>query len=200
MAGPNVTDLKKQAKEILGPLKGWKHDCHAASVRLVKMGFGTRVARGWCDGVRGQHSWVVMGDDCYSHKALIVDPTLWSYREDVKGIYVGNVQKYGHIPHGHGSIWEAGKPTRGNGPIIKLTPEKELSAAADVFLDLLGPLDFQGWNQLANSPVGGWPAKEILTAIYQTKDIRSTIPIDIVGMVTDLNPHGLYMRENGKKS
>lgn len=71
-----------------GSLEAWAQQCHAASVRLVNSGvFGgqfVRVARGGCRGVFGQHSWVVVGRDCYADDALIVDATLWSYDRAVE--------------------------------------------------------------------------------------------------------------------
>ena len=47
--------LVKQATAVLEPLEAWAHNCHAASVHLMRSGvFGTcRVARGWADGVVG---------------------------------------------------------------------------------------------------------------------------------------------------
>jgi hypothetical protein len=45
---------------------------------------------------------------------------------------------------------------------------------------------------LANAPVEGWPAREILTAMAATPRLAACVPIDILGMVTDLNPKGLY--------
>ena len=58
-----------------------------------------------------RHSWVVLGDDCYHERALIVDPTLWSYDDTVEGVWVGSYRDRRHRPHGKGSIWNVG-PTR----------------------------------------------------------------------------------------
>lgn len=46
---------------------------------------------------------------------------------------------------------------------------------------------------LANLPVGDWPAAEILGQIADHPDLGHHIPIDVLGMVTDHNPSGLYL-------
>ena len=40
-------------------------------------------------------------------------------------------------------------------------------------------------------PVGGWPAGEIFEAMTHTKGLEALVPIDLLGMLTDLNPDGL---------
>jgi hypothetical protein len=41
--------------------------------------------------------------------------------------------------------------------------------------------------------MGGWPASEILVRFLEDHpDHEAVVPIDIVGMLTDLNPDGLY--------
>lgn len=183
-------------EEVLAPLERWSCQCHAASITVVKSGVvaPARVARGTCTGVFGQHSWVVLGDDCYDDDAEIIDPTLWSYDDSVEGIWTGTYQDGRHRPHGKGSIWEWGRPDEASGPVIELTPRQPFSDEAQDFLDLLGPLDEEGWAVLAHAPVEGWPAKEILSAMLDTKELGHRIPIDIVGMVTDRNPGGLYLK------
>jgi len=69
--------LFNAAERILtaeGPMDRWARQCHAASVALVKSGeFGEcRVARGTCNGVGGQHSWVVLSMDVYDKRATII--------------------------------------------------------------------------------------------------------------------------------
>jgi hypothetical protein len=187
----------KLAEKILDPLDDWARQCHAASIKLVTSGeFGTcRVARGSCVGVGGQHSWVVLGNDCYRDTATIIDPTLWSYDESVDGVWVGTMRDGRHRPHGAGLIWEYGRPPsaveRGEEP-MDLTPTKPWSSAAEVFLGLLGPLSKQGWIELAHYPVEGWPAGEIIEAMIES-GLEGYIPIDRVGMLTDRNPNGLYL-------
>ena len=187
--------LATWAAEVLAPLEDWAYRCHAASVKLVRHGeLGVcRVARGGCTGVRGQHSWVVLGDDCYAKRAAIIDPTLWSYDDTIEGVWVGSYRDGRHWPHGKGSIWDWGRPNHPTGPVVTLTPRKPFSPSAEIFLEMLGPLDFEGWVLLAHAPVENWPAAEILDAIENTEGLRGRVPIDILGMITDLNPKGLYL-------
>jgi hypothetical protein len=185
------------AEQVLAPLDGWAHQCHSASVQLVRSGrFGVcRVARGACTGVSAQHSWLILGNDCYDDDATIIDPTLWSYDDTVTGVWVGTYQDGRHRPHGKGFIWDWGRPNKARGPAITLTPREPFSDAALGFLDILGPLDHDGWCMLAHAPVEGWPAGEILDAVQHTDGLAGRVPIDILGMVTDLNPKGLYLPE-----
>ena len=39
----------------------------------------------------------------------------------------------------------------------------------------------------------GWPSREIIAAAYADDRLRVLIPIDIVGMLTDANPGGLFL-------
>lgn len=180
-------------RDVLGDLVAWEQQCHAASLHVVQSGVlgpEARVARGTCRGVGGQHSWIVLGDP-YDESARIVDPTLWSYDETVDGIWTGfGVER--HRPHGHGSIWDYGRPVGDGGEPIALTPSTPLSGDAEFFLDMLGPLDRVGWIRLADAPVGGWPAGEIIAAMDDTPDLEALVPIDRLGMLTDRNPGGLY--------
>lgn len=176
------------------PLDAFAHDCHAAALALVRSGTvgESRVARGFCPGVAGQHSWVVLGDDCYDRDAVVVDPTLWSYDETVVGIWTGKASSRPHEPHGSGSIWKWGRPDYPTGEIVTL--DVEWSREARQFFYIVGPLDLRGWAQLAHAPVEGWPAAEIIGAIYDDERLSARVPIDIVGMLTDRNPSGLYLR------
>lgn len=194
---------KAAIEAVLAPLARWARQCHAASVRLVQSRVvpGARVARGTCRGVGSQHSWVVVGHDVYSPNALIVDPTLWSYDPSVKGIWYGSARDKRHIPHGGvGTIWTYGRPSAPSGPIVKLTPKTQLSLVANRFLDMLGPLDRDGWLILAQSPVAGWPAAEIIAAMDDTKTLAALVPIDRLGMLTDRNPGGLYLPKGPKST
>ena len=145
--------------------------------------------------VIGQHSWVVVGKDCYDRDARIIDPTLWSYRDDIEGIWTGTLKDGLHSPHGAGSIWNWGRPETGGGEPVELEFKTLPSADCRRFLDLLGPLDAHGWKMLAHAPVEGWPAAEILPAINDT--VAEVVPIDLIGMLTDRNPGGLYLTESG---
>lgn len=192
--------IAKRFTEATGKcLEDYPKQCHAASLDLIRSGVlqehfkkRCRVARGWCDGVPGQHSWVVVGDDCYARTAIIVDPTLWSYVDGVPCPWVGLRKRWKHNPHGYGSIWSWGKPESGDGPIISLD-RSNLSRLAKDFLDIIGPLDRIGWARLlSKAPVEDWPSGEIIAAAYQDDSLRVLIPIDRVGMLTDFNPNNLY--------
>lgn len=190
-------ELVAAVLEVLEPLAEWSHQCHAASVRIVKAGIfeQARVARGVCPGLGSQHSWVVLGDDCYARDVVLVDPTLWSYDPTVEGIWIGDPADRGHTPHGAASIWAWGKPPAATDEPVELTePEGGWSDDAKLFLELLGPLDVKGWRTLCQAPVEKWPAGEVFGAICDTFDWgEAVIPIDILGMVTDRNPGGLYL-------
>jgi len=183
------------ARVIGCPTAHWAGSCHSVSHALVRSGeFGrARVARGTAPGVGSQHSWIVLGDDCYDPEAVIVDPTIeWWQKLPDPEILVARAAILDHRPHGGGSIWEWGRPCGTGGPEIELADTSQLGEAARAFLHMLGPLDRQGWAMLAHAPVGGWPAKEIITAMAQTEEISALVPVDITGMITDLNPRGLY--------
>ena len=196
----------EQIADAIGrPVHRWAKQCHAVSLEIVRsgvLGVPARVARGWTPGIVGQHSWVVYAHpdrpdelpDCYDDEAHILDATLWSYDPTAPKLLWAHAFDRPHTPHGAGSIFEAGRPAPAEGPVVELEPPADgWSAAAHDFLRLLGPLDHRGWAVLANLPVGDWPASEILTQMAADDDLRLTIPIDVLGMVTDLNPDGLYL-------
>ncbi len=191
-----------------GDLAPWHHQCHAASIAIVRARIfpHARVARGWCAGVGGQHSWVVVGGRstdvlpaCFDReRAQIVDPTLWSYDKGVSGVWFGDYAAGKHTPHGgFGNIWDWGKPNEAApGQAVTLTPSTPLSKSTAYFVKILGPLDRQGWAMLANhAPVLGWPSGEILGAMLDTKAIALHVPIDKEGMLTDRNPSDLYLAQ-----
>lgn len=192
--------LPYQIEQVMGDWEKWARKCHQASLHLVKsgvLGQGglVRVARGTCKGVGGQHSWAVVGNPF--EPDLIVDVTRWSYEPGRSHIVIETdmTSKSGrhYRPHGAGSIFAWGCPPPATGPVIELTPQKPFSDAAQGFLDLCGPLDSRGWAVLAHAPLERWPAGEILTAMYQTEALpKALIPVDALGMVTELNPGGLY--------
>lgn len=203
---PEIVEL---AESIGHDPLSWYRQCHAASLALVKAGvYGpdARVARGVCRGVGGQHSWIVFpapghegwdsrqeGPLAYSTAAIVADPTLWSYDDSVTGLWTGsNLGR--HKPHGYGSIWNYGKPTpvgHGEEPIT-LTPTEPLSDAAAYFLMMCGPLGRRGWSDLANGPMQGWPSAEIIAAMDDTPALSALIPVDILGIVAERDPEGLY--------
>lgn len=181
------------------PLDHWRQACHEVSLRLVRSGLITertghraRVARGKAPKVGSQHSWVILGPDCYDLSALVVDLTRWSYDPYQPVVLVGTAHNLGAIPHGHASISTYGRPSHQGGPTIELEPKTRLDLRSQAFLDKLGPLDIGGWAQLACAPVLDWPSPQIISAMYETEALRALVPIDVVGMLTEHNPGGLY--------
>jgi hypothetical protein len=191
-----IAGLHADIADAIGiPFETWGGRCHEISLAVLRTGiFGRgRVARGTCGGVTSQHSWIVLGDDCYDPDATVVDSTLWSCRPDIAGIWAGrNLTPGMHRPHGYGSCFAGGMPSHHGGPDIGLTPAARLSPAAREFLALLGPLDRRGWGEVAHMGVLDWPAREIITAMYETDALRVLIPVDVAGMITDKNPGNLY--------
>jgi hypothetical protein len=183
-------------QEAIGPLDNFAHLCHGASLALVRSGLlpeGSRVARGSARGVGAQHSWVLVApqNGPYDRSNWVVDVTLWSYVPEAPRLYVGKASKWPHIPYGSGSIWRG--PHRPPGPEGDVI-EVDVPPAGRMFLDVAAPggLDEKGWHILLNGPMEGWPSAEVVLAAYHTPALRNLIPIDLVGMLTDLNPNGLY--------
>lgn len=198
-----LTITQDAFEEHLGPLSSWAHQCHAASIAMVKCdalwpaGTIRRVARGSCLGVGGQHSWIVLSHDCYDLDARVIDPTLWSYDDKIVGIH-HDTQRRRYKPHGYGSIFEYGKPGSYGEKPIKIKKEG-LSDAAIAFLAMVEPLDRRGWMELANAPVLGWPAREVIEAMDDTPKLAAFVPIDRLGMLTNANPGGLYLPDADKR-
>lgn len=195
-ARANALDLDGIAEAIGVPVEEWPGNCHSVSLAILRtdlLGKG-RIARGVAEKVMSQHSWIVLGDDCYSRDAWIADATRWrALGRDPEIEIVKN--RIEHIPHGSGSVWSFGRPHNAAGldDEIRLESFDELSTAAKFFLRMVGPLDRRGWMQLVSGPVEGWPAGEIIEAIIDDPQLGPAIPpIDVVGMLTDRNPGGLY--------
>ena len=204
-------------REILDPLEKWYHRCHAASLEIVKHPSApdiARVARGWLPGCKHQHSWVCLGDP-YSLATTIIDPTIWSYMDNEGNqreipnydssahtpmIVQEMAKNLQHIPYCRGSI-RAGAMPAGNpdNPPIALPG---LSSEAQRFLNLINPegLDVDAWYSLLHAPVEDWPSGEIIAAAFRQPQLTALIPIDIVGMRTDLNPGGFYLRDEVKET
>lgn len=193
-------------ENAIGPLDTFSHQCHAASIALVKSGLiaESRVARGSCRGVGGQHSWVVVGMDCYDPKATIVDLTAWSYDVQFGGktvprVWVTTMEVSAHRPQGWGPpLMEWGCPEGGGAEHIDLVwkkpPDVSTSLLLGMFEDMVGPLDRRFWANLANHcTMVGWPAREFVEAMLDTEEVAALVPIDIAGMLTDRNPSGLYL-------
>lgn len=186
----------ERIEEILDrPFNTTAQDCHGTSIALVQSGArefaGCRVARGSARAVMGQHSWIVHGDP-YDPEVKITDATLWSYDTTITGVHIQKGWGWRYTPHGgQGTIWEYGRPPAPTGEILTIDTSA-LSRQAKHFLEICGPLDERGWIFLGEAPVRGWPAGEIYAAAWQTPGIAAYIPIDKVGMTTDLNPAGVY--------
>lgn len=183
-----------EVEEAVGPLEGWAKNCHGASLALVRSGLlpkGSRVARGFATGV-GIHSWVVVSTQygVYDLSNWVVDITLWSYVREARRLYVGKASHWPHVPHGHGQLRLRGRDPVG--PVLKL--EGPVLPMVEAFLQMYAPagLDYLGWMALMSGPMQGWPSKELVLAAYHTPVVKRTIPIDIVGMLTDENPGSLY--------
>lgn len=179
------------------PLDRVAHNCHAVSLAIVKhpnLYPGARVARGWAPGVGSQHSWVAIDGDPYDPDGRIIDATMWSYDPSVRKVVATTLGKSGYRPHGAGLFLNAGMPSNHGGPEIRLIINRPMSEYAREFLWMLGPLDYRGWGEVAHLPVSGWPAREIIEAMLDTPQVAVLVPIDIVGMLTDRNPEGLYLQ------
>jgi hypothetical protein len=186
-----IADVEK-AVEL--PFEKWAGNCHSVSIRIVKSGLiegPCRVARGGCKGVYCQHSWIILGKCCYREDAKIIDPTMWGYVEGVDGIWYGTMADGLHRPHGIGTIWEWGMPQSEGGPAIEL----KLPDMAEYFLSMIpGTRDKAFWQDLlSQAPVQGWPVKQVYEAAYEHPELSALIPLDKLGMVTDVNPGGLYL-------
>jgi hypothetical protein len=201
-----TTDLTTRIEDAISiPREQWAMRCHEISLAIVRTMFepgDARVARGFCKGVPSQHSWVVtdqtvegsiIGADCYDERCIIWDSTWWSYTGGDPEVWTTTTAEGFHTPHGTGSIWQWGRPNPATGPVVTLTPRKPWTPEAELFLSMLGPLDREGWIMLAHAPVEKWPAAEIIDAMCES-GLEGYVPIDIVGMLTDRNPSGVYMR------
>jgi hypothetical protein len=208
-------DVAELAFDVAGHHgESWIHNCHVASIEIVKSGLfpGSRVARGHADGVGiGQHSWVVLPHDeeiladCYDPTARILDPTLWSYDDSVSGVWTGHGFER-HVPHGTGHLKIEDLPVfRGDTDnVIELPKEVAdgLSYRARDFLLRVGAISYgsrtvalpaRNWMSIANAPVQGWPSPEIIEAMARTPQLSPFTRIDIVGMLTAINPGGMYL-------
>jgi hypothetical protein len=191
----------------LRPIEDYAQQCHAASLAIVKSdmfaGLPRRVARGTCKGVSGQHSWVVVGADSYDPVAYVLDVTLWSYDPEAPKV-LAMLNTIRHRPHGFGSIWEWGCPEGGVGEIIELNWLESPSGGAKSFLEICqdggNRADRKFWAALSSAPVGGWPAREIYAAMENTPEVNPLLPIDKVGMLTEMNPGGLYLHPDGLRA
>lgn len=184
-----------EVEEAIGPLERWASNCHGSALALVRSGLlpeGARVARGWAKGVRSQHSWALVPTEMgvYDPLSRVVDVTLWGYVPVANRLYIATAGHWPHRPHGYGHLRHLGSDPVG--PVLPL--EVPVSPAVKTFLEMYAPagLDYRGWMTLMNGPMQGWPSKELVLAAYRTPVVKRTIPLDIVGMLTDENPSSLY--------
>lgn len=192
MQRSTISDLK-QPEAILrlsslidrGPPSTWGGRCHEISLSIVGSGAlpeGARVARGFCRGVRGQHSWISIGDP-YDPSSWVIDPTLAVLLRGSPELFVALLRDSPHTPHGGFSdIWAYGKPEAGGGEIIELEREG-LSDEALLFLELLGPMDRSAWSTLFNAPIRGWPAGEIIERAYGDDRLPSEPNVEARGSI-----------------
>jgi hypothetical protein len=172
--------IEDVAMIIATPVEEWAFQCHAISLAIVKSGLlpsGSRVARGACHGVPGQHSWIVVGDgdglaDAYADDARIMDATLWSYTKEEPYIWEGSALEGRHKPHGkYGHIMQFGRPPKPVEEPVPLAPAQmeKLSSDAKAWVNsMFGPLDRRGWMALGDHTMEGWPAGEIIKAAALT--------------------------------
>ena len=184
----NKMTIESWAKAIKVPYTEWHNRCHEISLKIIRanlVGMTARIARGTAAEI-GVHSWISMGNP-YAEGISYVDPTRWSWvTPDNPHIEVTSLEAGTHIPQGHGNIWDYGRPPYPTGETVNLN-WAELSSEAKSFLDIVGPLDLNGWRVLLNSPVGGWPSKEIITAADKDPRLSAYIPVDVIGMLTNLD-------------
>lgn len=191
------------------PKAEWSKNCHTISLAIVKsgvLGVPARVARGWARGVKSQHSWVVYGwpgdtelPSCYDPEALILDASLWSYIPGTPELLWTQANDGTHHPHGgEGHIMSWGQPPFAVDEPIDLTPEGGWPKEASFWMnDMLHgrPLDRDGWATIAAAPAGGWEKAlgQLLAAMSADERTSFLVPIDKLGMLTELNPGGLYL-------
>lgn len=172
--------------------------CHEVSLAIVKSGIlpaVSRVARGFCDGVVSQHSWISVGD-LYCVESELIDPTLWCHQNNGMYIWHGTLADKLHQPHGWFDgveIWDYGRPVSCDPTeAVELNPAM-ITPSLRKFLEVLGPMSIQGWADLAsNFPVLGWPFSELYMVMVETPRLAALVPVDRLGMLTDLNPGGMY--------
>lgn len=205
----SITDsIKRNASQriveeaIHRPLTDFAHQCHAASVALVESGLLQRyadgepifVARGRARGIMSQHSWVTVGTPY--DPTTIVDLTMWSYNPciDTVRILDGADASSHYVPHGL-SGENASEALRDM--VLEMDP---------IHLDVSDPqaaaflrgrvLDVRAWMKLFSCNVSTYPARAIIEAAHRNDRLRALIPIDLVGMLTEINVGGAYPRLN----
>lgn len=184
---------------------GWHNNCHAVSLAFLRKGLVEgRVARGSAEGV-GVHSWIVLAQEpgvkpnCYLDTAQILDPTIHCWHPGMEPLWQGIMADGMHHLPGRDSIWNHGCPLPGDGPPLELVvPDGPDPMGRRAFLKLLettggGPVTMETFRALYHGPLQGWPAGALLDLLLdQHPDFETWVPIDVVGMLTERNPDGLY--------
>lgn len=181
-----VTDLPRSA---------WHTNTKQVAHDLVRSGLlpTCRVVVGFVSGVEGEHSWVTTSWDVYDKYALIVDPTMWTFRADIPDVWMGTLHDGLHHPKGEGFIWDSGYPENSSFQDTILLPQNGLSTYAKYFLSRVEPLNVAGWTALMRLPMQGWPAGEILARMKEVPTLAPLVPEDLEGMLTEKNPGNLYL-------
>lgn len=206
----NLPSIEDIAEAIGVPANQWRNRCHEISLMVVKSGIiappgpdTCRVARGVAIGygIGSQHSWISLGWP-FDPDTVYVDVTAHAWGE-VEGIVCYTAMDAykrfeqgdpSHVAHGFqpSSIWKFGRPSEPTGEPIALDASG-LSDTAQSFLEILGPLDTDGWADLLRYPQGAWPCREIANAIVaQVPRVMVDVPIDVLGHASDANPSGYY--------
>lgn len=183
-------------KAIGIPRDKWANRCHEVAYALLVSSLmddvTARMARGWAQGISSQHSWIVTGNDVYDKTAKIIDPTYASNRGSRPMIMiVDNLTS--HSPHGYGEFSKFPE-SKGGKEFLPEFVSPSTRLWADMASMEVGPLDAFWWAKMFSGPMGGWPSRELVNWAYEEPALRALIPIDIVGMLTDRNPRGLYLR------
>lgn len=184
-------------KAIDTPRELWANRCHEVSLQLLKSHLfedvDARMARGWGMQIRGQHSWIVLGDNVYDDETYVIDPT-WSATHSNKAMIMFVKNLTVHRPHGYG-VLSTFPESSGGDELVPDDPSPSVKSWLDLARIVVGPLDRKFWLGLFNGPMQGWPSRELVAWGYGQEGLRALIPMDIVGMLTEENPMGLYLRD-----
>lgn len=206
----NILDLSVQNIEnhMQMQWRSWADNPLKSSLALVHSGFfreqaiGARVVTGTHGSFDSDHTWIVFDAaverpedvDIFDPYTEILDLSLWSHMHGINLVQLADSSgDLLWIPAGYGDIEYFGVPESNSiVDAVELTPKRPFSHRASYFLtERVGLLDAKGWQQLAHAPLGGWPSREIITAMVQTPAVAPLIPTAIVSVATNLNPQGV---------
>lgn len=126
----------------------------------------------------------------YNPKSMAIDLSAWSYRKGSPCMDIGTQKSMKMAPHGSGSIWDYGRPERGDGENLTLPIEPK--SDLDRFMKICFPngYDRAGLMGLANAPVENWPAAEFHQAMVDA-GFEHLLRIDVLSHLLDtVNGHG----------